>query len=208
MAGEELKKLVLHVGQVHRVAIELGLVGVGVEHQGTDANAAVIAHLAVSRQEVLEPHGEFGPVKGGHSEIVDHAFTQCELADLVSLNEQQHACGVFAVAAKLAAQCDGTVEVGGGIDDDPRYLVWYRALLRAQRHEFVADVVVELHNPMQVLGGEDGDGRQLEHPEIAVQLVLRDSRVVALPLGVFVADKPLGDVVAQYRSDDLRLLHL
>src|SRR6188508_2270026 len=57
--------------------------------------------------------------------------------------------------------------------------------------------------------GLRGRGTPTSQPrEVAVELELRDLRLVLLPLGALVADEPLEDVLAERLGHQLRLLHL
>ena len=88
--GEELEQLVLHVGEVERVAVDGGLVGLEVEHERrrTRRSSGAVPRPGAPEQ-VPEPGLELAGVERRQAEVVEQVVAQLEVAELGAADQQQ-----------------------------------------------------------------------------------------------------------------------
>jgi hypothetical protein len=115
--GEELQQLVLHVGEIQRVAVDRGLVGLQVQCQ-----PAVLHHLrprfvAAAEEHVAQARLELRGVERAEAEVVEQFVAQLQVGELAAVDQHDERAHRSVALAQRAAQRPGAVGVGVAGDD-------------------------------------------------------------------------------------------
>ncbi len=115
--GEELQQLVLHIGEVERLAVDGGLVRLEVHPERAVLDDLGPGDLATATEKVLEASLELDRLERVETEVVEEIFTEVERSEMATADQQQHRTDMDIAAADRSAQAKGLVGFVAGHDD-------------------------------------------------------------------------------------------